>query len=63
MFKSLLDSIYLMKHQLTLRGAIFDYYQIKKLQLLSPQSYTAADDQSMNERLDYLVRKVTYGVG
>jgi AcrR family transcriptional regulator len=63
MFRNLLDSLYLMKQQLTLRGAIFDYYQIKKLQLLSPQAYIEADEEGMNEKLEYLVRKVTYGVG
>ncbi|WP_082197998.1 TetR/AcrR family transcriptional regulator [Bacillus sp. FJAT-26390] len=63
MFRNLLDSLYLMKHQLTLRGAIFDYYQIKKLQLLSSQAFIGADDTAMNEKLEYLVRKVTYGVG
>lgn len=61
MFRNLLDPHYLMKQNLTLRGAIGDYYQIKKLQLLKPDTYRLADDSAMTERIELLVRKVTYG--
>ena len=51
-----------MKHNLTLRGAIGDYYQIKKRQLFKPDVYEQIDDTAMTERIEQLVRKVTYGV-
>lgn len=62
MFRNLLDPVYLMKNNLTLRNAIHDYYQIKKLQIFSPELYANTDDAKMLERIDYLVRKVSYGV-
>ncbi|NBD25840.1 TetR/AcrR family transcriptional regulator [Paenibacillus glycinis] len=62
MFRNLLDPHYLMKHNLTLRGAIGDYYQIKKRQLFKPDVYEQIDDAAMTERIEQLVRKVTYGV-
>ncbi|MBM7563860.1 TetR/AcrR family transcriptional regulator [Paenibacillus sacheonensis] len=62
MFRHLLDPHYLMKHDLTLRGAIADYYQIKKRQLFRVEVYGQLDDSGMAERIEQLVRKVTYGV-
>ncbi|AZN42369.1 TetR/AcrR family transcriptional regulator [Paenibacillus albus] len=62
MFRHLLDPMYLMKNNLTLRGAIGDYYQIKKLQLFKPDIHASIDDTQMLDKIEYLVRKVTYGV-
>ncbi|MBP3966943.1 TetR/AcrR family transcriptional regulator [Paenibacillus lignilyticus] len=61
MFRNLLDPHCLMKQNLTLRNAISDYYQLKKLQLFKPDVYVQIDDSSMVERIEHLVRKVTYG--
>ncbi|MBO7746098.1 TetR/AcrR family transcriptional regulator [Paenibacillus sp. MWE-103] len=62
MFRHLLDPHYLMRHNLTLRGAVADYYAIKKRQLFKPAVYEQVDDSGMAERFEQLVRKVTYGV-
>ena len=62
MFRHLLDPVYLMKNNLTLRNAIHDYYQIKKLQLFSAELYASMDDAEMLNKIEYLVRKVSYGV-
>ncbi|QHW34089.1 TetR/AcrR family transcriptional regulator [Paenibacillus rhizovicinus] len=62
MFRNLLDPHYLMKHNLTLRSAIGDYYQIKKRQLFKPEVFDEVEDSDMAERIEQLVRKVTYGV-
>lgn len=62
MFRNLLDPHYLMKHNLTLRTAISDYYDIRKRQLFKPDVYDQIDDSDMAERIEQLVRKVTYGV-
>ncbi|SEM64199.1 TetR/AcrR family transcriptional regulator [Paenibacillus sp. OV219] len=62
MFRHLLDPMYLMKNNLTLRNAIGDYYQIKKLQWFKPNIYASFDDTLMMDKIEHLVRKVTYGV-
>ncbi|WP_219838046.1 TetR/AcrR family transcriptional regulator [Paenibacillus sp. R14(2021)] len=62
LFRNLLDPHYLMKNNLTLRNAIGDYYQIKKLQLFKPDIHAQFDDTGMAERIEQLVRKVSYGV-
>ncbi|ACT04079.1 TetR/AcrR family transcriptional regulator [Paenibacillus sp. JDR-2] len=62
MFQKLLDPHYLMRHNLTLRGAIWDYYQIKKQQLFKPGVLAQINDEAMSEKVDSLVRKITYGV-
>ncbi|MCC3373898.1 TetR/AcrR family transcriptional regulator [Cohnella sp. REN36] len=62
MFRELIDPSSLMKHHLTLSAALWDYYQIKKLQLFTPEAYAQVDDGFMSEKLAYLVQKITYGV-
>ncbi|MBB6673874.1 TetR/AcrR family transcriptional regulator [Cohnella nanjingensis] len=62
MFRHLIDPSYLMKHHLTLSAALSDYYQIKKLQLFRPEAFAQVNDEPMNEKLAYLVQKITYGV-
>lgn len=61
MFNKLMDPHYLMKHNLTLRGAVGDYYRIKKLQVFKPERYPQIHDEGMAERIEQLVRKVMYG--
>ncbi|RUS46249.1 TetR/AcrR family transcriptional regulator [Cohnella sp. AR92] len=61
MFRSLIDPVQLMKQNLTLRNALFDYYQIKKRQLLATCDDDAKADEAMRERLDRLARKIMYG--
>jgi Transcriptional regulator len=61
-FQKLLDPHYLMKNNLTLRSAIWDYYLIKKQQLFKPGVLAEINDKAMSEKVDYLVRKITFGV-
>ncbi|CAM3093664.1 TetR/AcrR family transcriptional regulator [Paenibacillus lupini] len=61
-FQKLLDPLYLMKNNLTLRNAIWDYYLIKKQQLFKYDVIPQINDTAMSEKVDYLVRKVTFGV-
>lgn len=63
LFRNLIDPVYLMKYNLTLRNAICDYYQIKKRQILVSFSAGSAEDVEMRERLERLAQKVALGVG
>ncbi|WP_274648658.1 TetR/AcrR family transcriptional regulator [Paenibacillus humicola] len=62
MFRSLIDPVYLMKRNLTLRGALYDYYLIKKRQLLTPQAAERVDDNEMNAKMETLVKKIMHGI-
>ncbi|MBB6636817.1 TetR/AcrR family transcriptional regulator [Cohnella thailandensis] len=62
-FRNLIDPVNLMKHNLTLRNALFDYYQIKKRQILSAPDAERDGDEGMPERLDRLAKKIMYGIG
>ncbi|GLX68731.1 TetR/AcrR family transcriptional regulator [Paenibacillus glycanilyticus] len=61
-FQKLLDPHYLMRNNLTLRNALWDYYQIKKQQVFKPEVLAQINDEPMTEKVDYLVRKITFGV-
>ncbi|THF72866.1 TetR/AcrR family transcriptional regulator [Cohnella fermenti] len=60
-FRNLVDPVYLMKHNLTLMSALFDYYLIKKRQLLANPEEGGDADRAMRERLDRLAMKIMYG--
>jgi AcrR family transcriptional regulator len=61
--RHLLNPVYLMKHNLTLRDALFDYYLIKKRQLLVSPYEDADKDNWMKSELDRLGKKFMYGTG
>jgi AcrR family transcriptional regulator len=60
-FRNLMDPVYLMKYSLTLRNALWDYYLIKKRQLLVSAEQDIAGDDAIRERLDRLASKFMYG--
>ncbi|MGZ4031332.1 MAG: TetR/AcrR family transcriptional regulator [Tumebacillaceae bacterium] len=57
--RNLVDPMFLMERNLTLRDALFDYYQMKKLQLLTQQVCESCDNAEMNGQLDYLAQKIS----
>lgn len=61
-FGKLVDPVHLMKYGLSLRGALTDYYEIRKRQLLAPETFAQADDAFMNERLDAMTKKILIGM-
>lgn len=61
MFRSLINPAYLMKRNLTLRSALYDYYLIKKRQLFTSQTAENVDDNAMNDKMELLVKKLMLG--
>ncbi|MCF6799666.1 MULTISPECIES: TetR/AcrR family transcriptional regulator [Priestia] len=57
MLFTMLDPIYLMKNQLTIEQMLFDFYQLRKLQLFKPESISTIDDSSIMSRIDHLSKK------
>ncbi|MBB6735055.1 TetR/AcrR family transcriptional regulator [Cohnella zeiphila] len=62
LFRKLIDPIFLTKRNLTLRGALFDYYLMKKKQLLTAETAASVDDEAMNAKMDMLVNKILHGM-
>ena len=50
---------YLMTNQLTVQQILYDYYQLKKIQLFKPEKITAIDDTIMGPRIELLTQKIT----
>jgi AcrR family transcriptional regulator len=58
-FRNLVSPTFLMEHNLSFRNALFDYYELKKHQLFSPDARKALDDTEMHEQLEYLAQKIS----
>ncbi|MBW5445542.1 TetR family transcriptional regulator [Cohnella sp. CFH 77786] len=50
---------YLMTNQLTVQQILYDYYQLKKIQLFKPEKLSAIDDAAIMPRIEYLAQKIT----
>jgi AcrR family transcriptional regulator len=59
MFRKISDPVFLMQQNMTLRQAIYDYYLAKKHQLFQPAAITEVDDAVIENKLDYLVHKIS----
>jgi Transcriptional regulator len=60
-FRDFLDPLYLMDKNLTIRTVINDYYECKRIQVLTAQYQKLGDDE-WKETLDYLVQKVSFSI-
>ncbi|WP_164931364.1 TetR/AcrR family transcriptional regulator [Longirhabdus pacifica] len=56
--RKFIDPLYLLEHDMTLKQALVDYYQLKKHQTIHPEIFDALDDTVMMEELDYVVKKM-----
>ncbi|MGG0177439.1 TetR/AcrR family transcriptional regulator [Gottfriedia acidiceleris] len=59
MLFSILDLKYLMKNQLTFEQVLFDFYELRKLQLFKPEKISSVDDSLMIPRIEYLSQKIS----
>lgn len=50
---------YLMTNQLTVQQILFDYYQLKKIQLFKPEKLSVIDDLIMIPKIEHLTHKIT----
>jgi len=56
---AILNPTFLMEHDLTLRGALSDYYALQKYQVLAPEAYRQADDVPVKDYIDMMARKIS----
>jgi AcrR family transcriptional regulator len=59
LLRSMIDIKYLMVNHLTIHQVLYDYYQLKKLQLFKPEKVQAVDDTNMMPKIEYLAQKIT----
>jgi AcrR family transcriptional regulator len=57
--RSIMDPVFLMEHDLTLRAVLYDYYELQKYQLLAPEVFKQVDDAPVKEYIDMIARKIT----
>lgn len=57
--RGMFDVKYLMTNQFTVQQILYDYFQLKKIQLFKPEKLTAVDDETIMPRIEYLTQKIT----
>ena len=58
----IMDPVFLMEHDLTLRALLYDYYELQKYQWLAPDVRVQVDDAPIKEYIDMMVRKISLGM-
>lgn len=61
-FRNILDPLYLLEKNLTIHTVINDYYECKKIQVLTDKYQKFGNDDEWTETLDYLVQKVSCSI-
>lgn len=56
--KKLVDTRFLYEINLTMKQALYDYYEAKKHELLKPASLTSEDDNHIHEIIDHVLYKL-----
>ncbi|WP_044645169.1 TetR/AcrR family transcriptional regulator [Paenibacillus terrae] len=59
LLRSMTDVKYLMLNNLTIHQVLYDYYQLKKIQLFKPEKIQAVDDAPMIPKIEYLAQKIS----
>lgn len=62
LLSNILDPVFLMEHNLTLKGVLYDYYEIQKYQWLPREVARHIDDTPVREYIDMIVRKISLGI-
>lgn len=57
--RGMFNAKYLMMNQLTVQQILYDYYQLKKIQLFKSEKLSAIDDEIMIPRIEHLTQKIT----
>ncbi|HTK09935.1 MAG TPA: TetR/AcrR family transcriptional regulator [Ktedonobacteraceae bacterium] len=60
--RNIMDPIFLMEHDLTLRALLYDYYELQKYQWLPTEISRQLDDAPVREYIDKIVRKISLGI-
>lgn len=56
---SIMDPVFLIEHDLTLRAVLYDYYELQKYQWLPPAIRSQLDDAPIKEYIDMMARKIS----
>jgi len=59
LLRNVLDVKYLMENQLTVYQVLFDYYNLKKIQLFKPDKLNMIEDDLMIPKLEYMAQKIS----
>ncbi|OMF17577.1 TetR family transcriptional regulator [Paenibacillus amylolyticus] len=57
--RNILDVKYLMENHLTVYQVLFDYYNLKKIQLFKPDKIKMIDDNLMIPKIEYMAQKIS----
>ncbi|GIO97760.1 TetR family transcriptional regulator [Paenibacillus lautus] len=57
--RGMFDVKYLMTNQFTVQQVLYDYFQLKRIQLFKPEKLTAIDDEVLMPKIEHLTQKVT----
>ncbi|HET8846707.1 MAG TPA: TetR/AcrR family transcriptional regulator [Ktedonobacteraceae bacterium] len=62
LLRNILDPLFLMEHDVTLRALLYDYYELQKYQWLSPEIFQQIEDTPIKEFIDKMARKISSGL-
>ncbi|PFN79170.1 TetR family transcriptional regulator [Bacillus sp. AFS076308] len=57
--RKLVNSPFLMEEELSLKQALYDYYEAKKFQVLKPEFLKNKENEDINEMVDCILQKLT----
>ncbi|HAG98454.1 MAG TPA: hypothetical protein DDW33_03855 [Ktedonobacter sp.] len=62
LLQRIIDPVFLVEHDLTLRALLYDYYELQKYQWLAPEVRKQVDDAPIREYIDMMARKISLGM-
>jgi AcrR family transcriptional regulator len=60
--RNIMDPVFLVEHDLTLRTLLYDYYELQKYQWLLPEFAAQIDDAPVRVFIDHMVHKFALGM-
>lgn len=60
--RAIVDPVFLMEHDLTLRAVLYDYYELQKYQWLAPEVWKQVEDTSVKAYIDMMARKISLSI-
>lgn len=62
LLRSLMSPVFLVKHDLTLKAVLYDYYELQKYQCLPPEISSQMDDTPVRAFIERMARKISLGM-
>jgi hypothetical protein len=60
--RNIMDPVFLVEHDLTLRTLLYDYYELQKYQWLLPEFAEQIDDALVKAFIDRVIHKFSLGM-